>query len=86
MSQAPDKKLWLLEEEDKLLLLQLAETMQSIRSKDAVSEIDFGGMDDLQDQAFQDWMQLKPNESTYPVKLNLLFLAAHCLRIIKKLQ
>ena len=86
MSQALDKKLWLLTDRDKELLIAIADEAKRLDKGEPVDELDFGAIDMLQQQAYKDYMVLKPKDSTYEIRRNLLCIAGHCIQMIKKLE
>ena len=86
MSAATDKKLWLLDEADKEHLIAISEVAKRLDRGQPVDEMDFGAIDMLQQQAYRDFMLLKPKDSTYDIRRNLLCMAGHCLLMIKKID
>ena len=86
-----DKKLFILDYETKEQLLELLDTAQKLANQDVLTELDFECLDILKDEAYKDWMQINIDapeyrESMHNIKTNLHYLAAHCLRIINKLE
>lgn len=82
-----DKRIFMLDYETKEALLHVAQTLEKVDNTGAeICEIDFGTLDELKQAAFEDFMKLTSSDSTFPIRLNLMYLAAHSIRIFKKLN
>lgn len=82
-----DKRLFMLDYETKEALLNVGETLNKVdKTSSEICEIDFGTLDELKQAAFEDFMKLTSSDSTFPIRLNLIYLAAHSIRIFKKLN
>lgn len=86
MSQAQDKRLWLLTDEEKEILILIDEEAKRLTQDGPIEVLDFIAMDMLQSQVVKNHEELKKGESTYEIKRDLICLAGHCIRLIKKLD
>lgn len=82
-----DKKLFLLDYKTKEALVNVAEILTKVdKDQSEVCEIDFGVLDELKQAAFEDFMKQIGSESTHMIRVNLMYLAAHSIRMSKKLK